>query len=146
MKNFMDARVKELMAIGASFTEAHTAALEEWKAQNTKPRKGTGAKAPQPKAEKVEYTKSNGDVILASPKQVAHFESLKAQAPERKAKFDAMCAEWNAKHEAYVPSKELIEAIKHDRASITRKVAKEKYGFVGTKDDLKALKEKVLAK
>lgn len=145
MKNFMDTRVKELMAIGASFTEAHAAALEEWKAQNTKAtRKPTGAKAPQPKAEKVEFVKKDGTVKMVSPKQAAVWEAARARSNGKT--LDEVKAEWNAKHEAYKPSNELIEAIKHDRASITHKVAKEQFGFVGTKQELKALKEKVLAK
>jgi hypothetical protein len=45
-----------------------------------------------------------------------------------------------------MPSEELIAAIKANRAEVTRKVAVEKYGFVGTKDELKALKAKVFAK
>lgn len=133
----MDTRIKELMALGATFTEAHTAALDEWKAMNGKGKaKGTGEPAP----EKVEYTKADGTVIMCTPKQAAHFEELKANAPERKAKFEAMCAEWERKYAEYKPSKELIEALKANPI-MTRKEAV-KLGFVGTKDDLKALKAK----
>ena len=106
--------------------------------------KGTGAKAPQPKAEKVEFIKKDGTKKMVSPKQAAVWEAARNRSNGKT--LDEVKAEWNAKHEAYKPSAELIEAIKHDRASITRKVAKEKYGFVGTKDELKALKEQVCKK
>ena len=105
--------------------------------------KSTGAKA-QPKAEKVEFVKKNGEKKMVSPKQAAVWEAARNRSNGKS--LDEVKAEWNAKHEAYKPSEELIAAIKRDRASITRKVAKEQYGFVGTKDDLKALKEQVLAK
>lgn len=141
--NTMDARIKELMAMGATFPEAHAAALAEAKAFG-KGKKGTGKPAPAPA--KVEYTKSNGNTIMCTPKQAARFEELKANAPERKAKFDAMCAEWERKHAAYKPSKALIDAIKANRAQITHEVAKTKYGFVGTRKELKALKDQVCAK
>ena len=105
--------------------------------------KGTGAKA-QPKAEKVEFVKKDGTVKMVSPKQAAVWEAARNRSNGKT--LDEVKAEWNAKHEAYKPSNELIEAIKRDRASITRKIAKEKYGFVGTKDELKALKEQVCKK
>lgn len=104
---------------------------------------GTGAKAP---VEKIPYKKANGDIVMCTPKQVAHFEELKANASERKERFEKVKAEWNAAHDAYTPSEELIKAIKANRAGITKAIAKEKYGFVGTKQELAALKDKVLAK
>lgn len=142
--NTMDARIKELMAMGATFAEAHKAALDEALAFG-KGKKPTGKPAPAP-VEKVKYTKSNGEEIMCTPKQAARFEELKANAPERKARFDAMCAERERKHAEYKPSKDLIEAIKTNRASITHEIAKTKYGFVGTRKELKALKDQVCAK
>ena len=56
MKNFMDARIKELMGMNATFAEAHAAALAEWKEMNGKPakqaRKGTGKAASEAKPQK----------------------------------------------------------------------------------------------
>lgn len=109
-------------------------------------RGGNGGGTGKPAPEKVEYKNRKGDIIMCTPTQVARFEELKLKGADAKARFEAMKAEWNAKHDAYVPSAELIEAIKHDRTKVTHKVAKAEYGFVGTKDELKALKAKVLAK
>lgn len=103
-----------------------------------KPKKSTG-KA-QPKAEKVAFTKHDGSVIYGTPKQVAAW--TKWQNREFKP-LDEVKAEYEAKRSAYKPSKALKDAIKSNRAAITRKVAVEQYGFVGTKDDLKALKDSI---
>lgn len=108
----------------------------------TKGKKPTGAKA-QPKAEKVEFVKHDGTKVMCTPKQAKAWEKWRSREFKP---LDEVKAEWEAKHKAYKPSKELKEAIKHDRASITLAVAKEQYGFVGTKAELKALKDKVLAK
>ena len=107
-----------------------------------KSKKATGAKA-QPKAEKVEFVKHDGTKVMCTPKQAKAWEAYRNREFKP---LDEVKAEWEAKHKAYKPSKELKEAIKADRASITLAVAKEQYGFVGTKAELKALKDKVLAK
>lgn len=107
-----------------------------------KGKKATGAKA-QPKAEKVEFIKHDGTKVMCTPKQAEAWEKWRGREFKP---LDEVKAEWNAKHDAYKPSKELKDAIKADRASITLAVAKEQYGFVGTKAELKALKAKVLAK
>ena len=143
-KNTMDARIKELMAIGATFAEAHKAALDEAIAfGNGKGKKPTGKPAPA-KAELVEFVKKDGTVKMVSPKQAAVWEAARSRSNGKT--LDEVKAEWNAKHDAYKPSKALIDAIKADRAKVTHKVAKAEYGFVGTKAELKALKDKVLAK
>ena len=102
-----------------------------------KPKKSTG-KA-QPKAEKVAFTKLNGEVKMVSPAQAAVWEKARANRKP----LDEVKAEYERKHAAYKPSKALKDAIKANRAAITRKVAVEQYGFVGTKDDLKALKDSI---
>lgn len=69
----MDARIKELMALGATFPEAHAAALAEWTAANAPakaPRKGTGKPAPA-EAELVDFVKADGTVVKATAKQAA---------------------------------------------------------------------------
>lgn len=108
----------------------------------TKGKKATGAKA-QPKAEKVEFVKHDGTKVMCTPKQAKAWEAYRSREYKP---LDEVKAEWEAKHKAYKPSKELKEAIKANRASITLAVAKEQYGFVGTKAELKALKDKVCAK
>lgn len=105
-----------------------------------KSKKATGRKA-QPKAEKVAFTKHDGTVIYGTQKQV---DAWTKWANREFKPLDEVKAEFEENRKAYKPSKALIEAIKRDRASVTRKVAKEQYGFIGTKDDLKALKAEVL--
>lgn len=141
--NTMDARIKELMALGATFTEAHTAALDEWKAMNGKGKKPCGKPAPA-KAELVEFVKADGTKKLVSPKQAEAWNKWKSHSNGKT--LDEVKAEWEAKHKAFKPSKELIEALKANPV-MTRKEAA-KLGFVGTKDELKALKHelKVYAK
>ncbi len=109
----------------------------------SKGKKATGAKA-QPKAEKVEFVKKDGTVKMVSKAQARVWEEARNRSNGKT--LDEVKAEWNAKHDAYEPSEELIKAIKANRASITHGIAKEQYGFVGTKKELKALKDKVLAK
>mgnify|MGYP003331420807 CR=1 FL=1 len=75
--------------------------------------------------------------------QQANDAKLKEHAAERKEAFDKMCKEWEKSRKKYKPSHELIDAIKTNRCSITHKVAKEQYGFVGTKKDLLALKNNI---
>ena len=94
------------------------------------------------------------DLILASKNKPANkgkgSKTSPASAPakrtpeERAQAFEQMKVEWGKKRDAYQPSTKLINAIKKDRCSITHKVAKTKYGFIGTKSDLDALKAKVL--
>lgn len=142
--NTMDARIKELMAIGATFAEAHKAALDEALAFS-KGKKPTGKPAPAPaKAELVEFVKKDGTVKMVSPKQAAVWEAARNRSNGKT--LDEVKAEWEAKHKAFKPSKELIEALKANPV-MTRKEAA-KLGFVGTKDELKALKHelKVYAK
>jgi len=133
--NTMDARIKELMAMGATFAEAHKAALDEAVAfGNGKGKKPTGKAAP----ELVEFRKKNGEVKMVSPKQAAVWEAARNRSNGKT--LDEVKAEWEAKHKAFKPSKELIAALKANPI-MTRKEAKA-YGFIGTKDEFKALKIK----
>ena len=140
MSKYTINEIKELMAMG--FTPAQIARMSE-DAPAPKSKKATGAKA-QPKVEKVEFVKKNGEVKLVSAKQAAVWEAARARSNGKT--LDEVKAEWEAKHKAYKPSDALIEAIKANRASITLAVAKAEYGFVGTKQELKALKDKVCIK
>lgn len=130
-KNTMDARIKELMAMGATFAEAHAAALNEAVAFG-KSKKPTGAKAP----ELVEFVKKDGTTKLVSAKQAAVWEAARNRSNGKT--LDEVKAEYKAKHDAFKPSNELIAALKANPV-MTRKEAA-KLGFVGTKDELKALK------
>ena len=142
-KNTMDARIKELMAMGASFSEAHAAALNEAVAFGNKTSKKPTGKKAQPKAEKVEFTKHDGTTVMCTPKQAAAWEKWRGREFKP---LDEVKAEWEAKHKAFKPSKALKDALKANPV-MTRKEAA-KLGFVGTKDELKALKNelKVYAK
>ena len=113
----------------------------------SKSAKGTKASAKQKNgkgnAKLVEFTKADGTTVQCTQAQAKVWEAWRDGSADRKASKEANLAKFEANREAYKPSKALKDAIKADRASITRKVAKEKYGFVGTKEDLKALKESI---
>ena len=97
----------------------------------------------QTKSDKVPFTKHDGTVIYGTQKQVDAWTAYANRTfltPEERAQ---RLEQWQTKREGYKPSKALKNAIKANRAAITRKVAVEQYGFVGTKDDLKALKESI---
>lgn len=102
--------------------------------------KGKRTDAPK---ELVNFTKADGTVVQCTAAQAAAWSKWREGAPERKAHFEQMKATWADKKASYKPSKALEDAIRKDRASITHKVAKEQFGFVGTKQDLKALKERI---
>lgn len=103
----------------------------------------TTASTGKGKAKNVPFTKHDGTVIMGTQAQVDAWKKSQEGYADRIAKRDANLQAFETKREAYKPSKALKDAIKADRASITRKVAKEKYGFVGTKEDLKALKDSI---
>lgn len=133
MSKYTINEIKELMAMG--FTPAQIAHMSD-DAPARKGKKPTGAKA-QPKVEKVEFVKHDGTKVMCTPKQAAAWSKWR----DREFKpLDEVKAEWDAKHKAFKPSKELIEALKANPC-MTRKEAA-KLGFVGTKDELKALKHK----
>ena len=140
MSKYTINEIKELMAMG--WTPEQITRMCEDARTPAKGKKPTGSKA-QPKAEKVEFVKHDGTKVMCTPKQAAAWEKYRSREFKP---LDEVKAEWEAKHKAYKPSKELKEAIKTNRASITLEVAKKQYGFVGTKAELKALKAKVLAK
>lgn len=87
------------------------------------------------KAELVEFVKADGTKKLVSPKQAEAWNKWKSR--DRKP-LDEVKAEYEAKHEAFKPSNELVKALKA-KPTMSRKEAVA-YGFVGTKDELKALK------
>jgi hypothetical protein len=100
-----------------------------------------------------DLTKSINDLVknLAStPKTANKGKGKKAPAPASapaKVKdtrtLEEKMAEWNKKKASYTPSDALKKAIKKDRCKITHAVARDKYGFVGTKKDLDTLKAEI---
>lgn len=97
----------------------------------------------KPASELVEFKKADGTTVMATPKQATAWEKWRSGSSERKEQFEQVKKEWQSKREGYKPSKALEDAIKADRCAVTHKVAKETYGFVGTKDDLKQLKARI---
>jgi hypothetical protein len=105
--------------------------------QPTKSAKGKGD------VKLVEFKKADGTVVMCTQAQADAWSKWRDGSADRVASKEANLAKFEADRKGYKPSKALKDAIKADRASITRKVAKEKYGFVGTKEDLKALKDSI---
>lgn len=95
------------------------------------------------KAKTATFTKHDGTTVQCTPAQAEVWTKYRDGYADRVANKEANLKAWADKRESYKPSKALKDAIKTDRASITHKIAKEKYGFVGTKDDLKALKASI---
>lgn len=95
------------------------------------------------KAKTATFTKHDGTTVACTPAQAKAWEAYRDGYTDRVANRDAALAKHTQAMSTYKPSKALKDAIKADRASITFAVAKEKYGFVGTKQTLKALKESI---
>lgn len=89
------------------------------------------------------FTKHDGTVVMTTAAQAQAWEKHRDGYANRVANKEANLKAWETKRDAYKPSKALKDAIKANRALITHKVAKEQYGFVGTKNDLKALKDSI---
>lgn len=128
-----------------TFTEAQVQAIvakavAEALAGVKKPTTTTKGKG---KAKLVEFTKHDGTVVKCTQAQADAWTKYRDGYTDRVASKEANLAKFEADRKAYKPSQALIKAIKADRASITLAVAKAQYGFVGTKPDLKALKDKV---
>lgn len=123
--------------LNALIAQAVAQALAQAGANNKPPRKGAGTAQPM-----VEFTKRNGETKLVTPAQAAAWTKWQNNSKS----LDEVKAEFDSKRKAYKPSKELIEAIKLNRAAITLKIAKAQYGFVGTKADLYDLKNEVCKK
>lgn len=104
-------------------------------------------KASTKSTKKFAFTKHDGTVVYAkSQKQLDAWTKYANRSYVSKEEREERFAEHAQKMQAYKPSKALKDAIRKDRASITFAVAKEQYGFVGTKATLKALKAEVLSK
>lgn len=99
----------------------------------------------QPKsANRSNASKSSPAPAKTSKKSNTQLSSTKkGKGKKATVSFEERMKAWNEKREEYKPSTKLIDAIKRDRASITHKVAKTKYGFIGTKKDLAWIKEGV---
>lgn len=87
------------------------------------------------------FTKHDGTVVMTTKAQADAWAKHRDGYADRMAKKESTLKDWEAKKAEYKPSKAFLDAIKANRAAITHKIAKEQYGFVGTKDDLKALKD-----
>ena len=139
---FTQAQVQDMIAQAVAQALAQVSGVKADKAP-TKKASSTKSKA----TKKFPYEKKDGTIAYArSQKQLdswkAYASRSRVTAEEREERF----AEHAEKMATYKPSKALKDAIRKDRASITFAVAKEQYGFVGTKLTLKALKAEVLAK
>lgn len=105
---------------------------------------GRGSKnsTTEPKVKDTPFTKHDGTVVMTTKAQAEAWEARRANFANKEANLKA----WEEKKASYKPTQKFIDAIRKDRAAITFKIAKEQYGFVGTKDSLKALKDEVCAK
>ena len=95
------------------------------------------------KAKTATFTKHDGTKVACTPAQAEAWTKYRDGYADRQASKEANLQAWATKREAYKPSKALKDAIKANRAAITLAVAKAQYGFVGTKADLKALKDSI---
>ena len=93
------------------------------------------------KAKLVEFTKHDGTKVMTTEKQAAAWAKYRDGYVDRGTKEENL-AKWKVAREAYKPTKALKDAIKKDRTKVTLEVAKS-MGFVGTKLDLKALKDDI---
>ena len=140
---FTQAQVQDIVAQAVAQALAQVSAKPARKAPTSTKSKATK----QNKGGKFAFTKHDGTVVYAkSQKQLDAWTKYANRsyvtAEERQERF----AEHAKAMQAYKPSKALKDAIRKDRASVTFAVAKEQYGFVGTKATLKALKAEVLSK
>lgn len=95
------------------------------------------------KAKTATFTKHDGTKVACTPAQAEAWTKYRDGYADRQANKEANLQAWATKRQAYKPTEAFKKAIKADRASITLAVAKEKFGFVGTKNDLKALKDSI---
>lgn len=135
MRKYTINEIKELMSMG--FTPEQIARMSaDTPAPKGKGKKPTGAKA-QPKVEKVEYKKANGEVVMCTPAQAAHWDAWKANRSTKT--LDEVKAEF----EAYVPTPEHIAYMKANPNG-TAKEYRANGIKVGRGDALKALKRKYI--
>lgn len=146
MENTIITRINEIaegyMAKGVPAGQAFELAtraveLEQAQTKSTRTRKpaaGTGSAAPQPKAEKVEFQKRNGDVIMVTPKQAAAMEAWRSNGSGKTLdEVKALKPEITEAGRAYVKA----------NPSCTRKEAAANGCKNITKDGLKALKREL---
>ena len=92
----------------------------------------------QPKAEMVNFTKANGEVVQCTQAQANAWAKWRDGAASRVASKEANLAKFEADRKAYKPSQAFVKALKAN-PTMTRPEAKA-YGFVGTSNDLWNLK------
>ena len=95
------------------------------------------------KAKLVEFKKHDGTTVQCTQAQADAWTKYRDGYTDRVASKEANLAKFEADRKAYKPTKALKDAIKTNRAAITLAVAKAQFGFVGTKADLKALKDSI---
>jgi len=139
MKDMM----KQFMEMQSAFNASISSRIDALENASASKGKGKTTKSPSPKEKNVPFTKHDGTVIYGTQAQVNVWTKRSESYSDRKEAFEQMKATWAEKKASYKPSKALKDAILENRASVTHKVAKEKYGFVGTKKDLQALKESI---
>lgn len=101
--------------------------------------KGAHKGAPKPEKDQVQFVKKDGTVRMCSQAQADNWARARKEAEERKATYPDRRKAFT---DAAVP-KALEDAIRKNRAAVTAKEAR-KLGFVGTREDLKALKRQIL--
>lgn len=140
MARMTNAQMMEMIAMMQAQMQEQAKLIAELQADKVG-KKSTRKNAPKP--ELVDFVKADGTTRKCTRKQADAWTKWRDGSDDRKEAFESMKAGWADKKAAYKPSKELVDAIKANRAAITRKVAKEEYGFIGSKEDLKALKDSI---
>ena len=125
---FTQAQVEEMIA---------TAVAKALASVPTKSASGKG------KAKTATFTKHDGTTVKCTQAQADAWTKYRDGYTDRVANKEEALKVWADKRDAYKPTKALKDAIKANRASVTLAVAKEKYGFVGTKKDLATLKDSI---
>ena len=134
--NAQDERLDRIEAMLGRIADS----LESATQQKTTKTTTSSSKKSAPK-QRIPFTKHDGTVVYAaSQAQWNAWKRSQDGYAQRKANFE----NWAERKATYTPSKELIEAIRKDRCSVTFKVAKAEYGYVGDKESLRALKAEIL--
>ena len=126
--------MEALNGINAKFDtlNARVTALEE-------NRKSKPTNAYKGKVKDVPFTKHDGTVVMTTQAQADAWAKRRDNFVDK----ETALKDWETKKAEYKPSQAFIDAIKADRSKITFEIAKKQYGFVGTKNSLKDLKDSI---
>ena len=127
----------------AMFTQAQVQAMIDRAVAQALAQKPTKSAKGKGTAKLVEFKKADGTTVQCTEAQAKAWEAWRDGSADRKANREANLQAWATKRDGYKPTKALKDAIKANRARITLAVAKAQYGFVGTKNDLKVLKDSI---